>query len=135
RAVRGVPWVPPGAPAHVRALWLSGVSHAAAEPRLITARQRFALIRQVDELLPQLPVAPTYMAAAQFLKDVSLQKCAWNVRPLGLLNPTELRVIQAADTLCTFTRNTPERLLARMDEFLPAAVLAEQRIVRHCELG
>ena len=134
-AVRGFPYFHHGAPAHMLTPSSRGLSHADSEARVSTARKRFALIREVDELLPELPVAPTYMAATQFLKDVSLQKYAWNVRPLGLLNPTELRVIQAADTLCTFTRKTPERLLARMDEFLPASVRVKRLVLEHCELG
>ena len=75
------------------------------------------------------------MAASQFLKDVSLQKYEWNVRPLGLLNRAELRVIQAADALCTFTRKTPERLLASMNEFLPVSVRVKRLVLKHCELG
>ena len=112
-----------------------GLSHADSEARVSTVRKRFAPIREVDELLPELPVAPIYMAATQFLKDVSLQKCAWNVRPLGLLNHTEIRVIQAADALCTFTRKTPELLLASMDEFLPASARVKRLMLKYCELG
>lgn len=134
-AVRGFPYFHHGAPAHMLTPSSRGLSHADSEARVSTVRKRFAPIREVDELLPELPVAPIYMAATQFLKDVSLQKCAWNVRPLGLLNHTEIRVIQAADALCTFTRKTPELLLASMDEFLPASVRVKRLMLKYCELG
>lgn len=134
-AVRGFPYFHNGAPAHMLTSSSRGLSHADSEARVSTVRKRFAPIREVDELLPELPVAPVSMAASQFLKDVSLQKYAWNVRPLGLLNRTELRVIQAADALCTFTRKTPERLLASMNEFLPVSVRVKRLVLKHCELG
>lgn len=134
-AVRGFPYFHHGAPAHMLTSSSRGLSHADSEARVSTVRKRFVPIREVDELLPELPVAPVSMAASQFLKDVSLQKYAWNVWPLGFLNCTELRVIQAADALCTFTRKTPERLLASMDEFLPVSVRVKRLVLKHCELG
>ena len=134
-AVRGFPYFHHGAPAHMLTSSSRGLSHADSEARVSTVRKRFAPIREVDELLPELPVAPVPMAASQFLKDVSLQKYEWNVRPLGLLNRAELRVIQAADALCTFTRKTPERLLASMNEFLPVSVRVKRLVLKHCELG
>ncbi|PZP00760.1 MAG: hypothetical protein DI609_05725 [Corynebacterium urealyticum] len=134
-AVRGFPYFHHGAPAHMLTSSSRGLSHADSEARVSTVRKRFAPIREVDELLPELPVAPVSMAASQFLKDVSLQKYAWNVWPLGFLNRTELRVIQAADALCTFTGKTPERLLASMDEFLPVSVRVKRLVLKHCELG
>ncbi|HJD49295.1 MAG TPA: DUF559 domain-containing protein [Candidatus Corynebacterium intestinavium] len=134
-AVRGFPYFHHGVPAHMLTSSSRGLSHADSEARVSTVRKRFAPIREVDELLPELPVAPVPMAASQFLKDVSLQKYEWNVRPLGLLNRAELRVIQAADALCTFTRKTPERLLASMNEFLPVSVRVKRLVLKHCELG
>ena len=134
-AVRGFPYFHHGVPAHMLTSSSRGLSHADSEARVSTVRKRFAPIREVDELLPELPVAPVPMAASQFLKDVSLQKYEWNVRPLGLLNGAELRVIQAADALCTFTRKTPERLLASMNEFLPVSVRVKRLVLKHCELG
>ena len=82
-AVRGFPYFHHGAPAHMLTSSSRGLSHADSEARVSTVRKRFAPIREVDELLPELPVAPVSMAASQFLKDVSLQKYAWNVWPLG----------------------------------------------------
>lgn len=134
-AVRGFPYFHHGVPAHMLTSSSRGLSHADSEARVSTVRKRFAPIREVDELLPELPVAPVPMAASQFLKDVSLQKYEWNVRPLGLLNRAELRVIQAADALCTFTRKTPERLLASMNEFLPVSVRVKRLVLKRCELG
>src|SRR5699024_6400013 len=78
-AVRGFPYFHHGAPAHMLTPSSRGLSHADSEARVSTARKRFAPIREVDELLPELPVAPVPMAASQFLKDVSLQKYEWNV--------------------------------------------------------
>ena len=135
-AVRGFPYFHHGAPAHMLTPSSRGLSHADSEARVSTACKKICL-----------PLSARLMSSCQncrllhihggnpVLKDVSLQKYAWNVRPLGLLNLTELRVIQAADTLCTFTRNTPERLLARMDEFLPASVRVKRLVLEHCELG
>lgn len=134
-AMQGFAYFHQKQPAHMITPTSRGLSHHARQARCSTLKVPFTPLFHRDPLVPDLPIAPFPIVASQFLTSVAHQKHSWYAPELPRLSPIRLRIVQAADALCTFAKLTPDELLDQINHALPVSREVQYTVHKYATIG